>query len=336
MSGAPRIGSFAFAFAFAFAWSGRVSAHGTSKSFAEWNIDGATAKLRVNFASHDAFAAVIGLDADGDMKLSAAELEAGRVAFGARTIAATELSIGPAGKRSACVAGEPTVRGIGEPVEEIQVEATFTCPAIVRELHLVTRYLPELDPPHLGVSTVIAREVTAQHVFAPTTPEFDLVLAPPSFGERLSQSLAAGLEVGVQPHPLILGLGIGVLATTVDGLLAVLFFLIASTIAAVIFEGAAPWALYPALVFGLGASGLVAADKKLPRVVPLVLGTICGFALGSGAGAGLAAGVSAAGPGAILGAIGAVCVPWLRGRKRGLGYGLAAAALLLLANKVLG
>ena len=59
-----------------------ASGHGTSKSYAELRVSGRVVEARVSFAAHDLAAATPGLDADGDGRVTAQELEDATAALG--------------------------------------------------------------------------------------------------------------------------------------------------------------------------------------------------------------------------------------------------------------
>ena len=105
-----------------------ASAHGASKSYADWTVEGDRAALRLSFAAHDLTAAVPGLDADADNRLVAEELSAQRETLGSRVIQHTSVRAGRVSADEDCVPDDPIVRGIGEPAEEVQVTvASVAC-----------------------------------------------------------------------------------------------------------------------------------------------------------------------------------------------------------------
>ena len=184
-------------------------AHGKSKSFAEWIFRTRTAELRINFAGHDVAASVPDLDADGDKALSPAELEAKRELIGKRTIQHTVLSAAAVGAPSPCVAGEAEVRGIGDPViTELEVRATWTCEAGIAKVHVESRQLPELEPPHVTVATFLAGKTTAQHVFSTVAPTYDLEVEIPSLASELGATVLAGVRAWIAPSCLLFLLGL--------------------------------------------------------------------------------------------------------------------------------
>jgi hypothetical protein len=184
-------------------------AHGTSKSYADWVIDGSRAEMRVNFAPHDFAVEIAGLDADGDQKVSKAELSKKEGEVLDKVVAATKISAANVRGEgvSACSAERPRIAAIGEPVEEIQVSASFACDELIGFLVLETRYLATLEPPHVSVATVTAGEITAQHIFTLDTKKFELELEPPTIAAALTEHLSRGLR-STFSAAMLLGLGV--------------------------------------------------------------------------------------------------------------------------------
>jgi hypothetical protein len=184
-------------------------AHGTSKSYADWVIEGSRAELRISFAPHDFAASIPGLDADSDQKVTAAELKSKEREILASVLDSTKLAIG-ATRTSTLASCEPErerLTAIGDPVEELQVAATYTCPAIVGFLELRSRYLPALEPPHVSVATITAGAITAQHIFGGDPSRLALELEPPSVGKVLSEYFVRG-ALNALGAPLILCMGL--------------------------------------------------------------------------------------------------------------------------------
>lgn len=93
--------------------SGSAAAHGTSKSFGEWVISGASAELRLNFDAHDLVAGLAGLDADGDRTLSAEELAAGAERVGRHVVEGTTLAAAGGERRTTSAAEGGDARRAG-------------------------------------------------------------------------------------------------------------------------------------------------------------------------------------------------------------------------------
>lgn len=183
-------------------------AHGASKSYADWMVEGEKAALRLSLAAHDVIAAIPELDANADKTLDTVELDAHRDAFGAKIVEQTRVRAGRATADSDCDGQAPIVRGIGSPVEELQVTVVFTCPTLIGALELGAGYLPELEPAHATLATVTGGEVSAQHVFTKTAPRFGVTFELPPLVEQLFEALLAGLKTNFVPAPLLFCLGL--------------------------------------------------------------------------------------------------------------------------------
>lgn len=186
-----------------------AAAHGVSKSYADWTIDGDRASVRVSFAAHDVLAAVAGLDANADKAVSAAELDAMRDAIAKRIVRHTEIRAGRDSADTSCSAEElPIVRGIGDPVEEIQVTASFACASGIGALSVRSTYLPELEPPHATLATFSSGSNAAQHVFTPDTPPLELTFDVKPLADELFDALMAGLKANLTWAPMLFCLGL--------------------------------------------------------------------------------------------------------------------------------
>ncbi len=183
-------------------------AHGASKSYADWTVEGENAGLRLSLAAHDVIAVIRELDPNADKRLDAAELEPVRAKFGALVVAQTRVRAGRTEADTDCVAQTPIVRGIGDPVEELQVTVVFQCPTAIGALEIGAGYLPELEPPHTTLATVTGGEVSAQHVFTPATPRFGVTFELPPLVDQLLAALLAGLRANFVPGPLLFCLGL--------------------------------------------------------------------------------------------------------------------------------
>ena len=192
-----------------FATPATALGHGKSKSFAEWIFRAESAELRISFAGHDVAAAVPGIDADQDKQISVAELEAMRELVGRRAIEHTAISASESGAPLPCRAGEAVVRALGDPiVTELEVRAVWRCDAGLKKVHVEIRQLPELEPPHITVATFLAGRMTAQHIFSPAAPAFDLEVEVPSLVEELGATAFAGVRALVSPAALLFLLGL--------------------------------------------------------------------------------------------------------------------------------
>lgn len=180
-------------------------ADSTSKSYADWTISGSTAQLRISFAPHDFPASMPNIDKNRDTKLGADELELAKAQIGKKVIDATDLSAGLSSSdpKSPCSGGAPKVIGVGDPLQEVQVQAEFLCPTRIGSISLTTRYLPELVPPHVSVATIAQGDVVAQHVFTRESPQFSLELAPASLAMELRDQLVRGLRATFTPALLV-------------------------------------------------------------------------------------------------------------------------------------
>lgn len=188
-----------------------AEAHGTSKSFAELILRARTAELRINFAGHDVAAAIEGVDADQDRRLTRDELEASREAVGRHVVEhlLVKVAVEDGAPQVVCQPEVTGVKGIGDPVvSEVQVRAQYGCSERVGFLHLEVDQLPALEPPHITVATVLAGPTAAQHVFSPQTPAFELDVELPSLAEELGRSALAGLRLLVAPASLLFLLGL--------------------------------------------------------------------------------------------------------------------------------
>jgi hypothetical protein len=249
-------------------------AHGKSKSFAEWSFGARTAELAINFAGHDIAASVPGIDQDGDRALSIAELETMREVLGARTLEHTELAAAAEGAPVPCAAGPAEVKGLGDPViTEIQVRAVWSCEAGIGRVHVESRQLPELEPPHVTVATFLAGKTTAQHVFTNVAPAFELEVEQPSLARQLGATAIAGAIAMIAPSCSLFLLGLLLFETPRRTMV-----LFASWVAAFHIAGfllpLAPRSWY-ALTFALavawaGFELMVRADPKLPVRKPVV------------------------------------------------------------------
>lgn len=159
-------------------------AHGTSKSYADWRIEGRRVVGRIVFAAHDVVGARPGLDADQDGALSAAELAEHAAGLSSTLAAGASVTSG----EGPCPRTDASLRGVGDPVEEIQLGVAFECPALVVSARVRARLLPELEPPHVSVATFEGRGLLATHVFTAVDPQVDLQLEPPPLLERLAAS----------------------------------------------------------------------------------------------------------------------------------------------------
>lgn len=221
-------------------WPASAWAHGTSKSFGAWVVRGDRAELSLSFAAHDVTAAVPGLDANSDQRLSGEELRTATATLTARIEAGTRLD--------GCRLERATeVSGRGEPVDELHFRLSFRCAGPLTHFRLRVDYLPELEPPHVSVVVVKAGAQELNHIFGPAAPVFEATLTPPNWAEELQVGLQYGVQAGLRPAGLLLGLGLGLL-------------------------GGGVWALAGLLCGGLlaGASGLVVPIWLFPLLVAAV------------------------------------------------------------------
>lgn len=198
-----------------------AEAHGISKSFAELILRTRTARLGVNFAGHDLAVAVPGLDADRDRRLTRDELEANVASIGRHVTENTLLKVATedGAPQVICEADNPEVKGIGDPVvSEVRVRVRYECGRRIGFLHLEMSQLPNLEPPHITVTTILAGPTTAQHVFSPQTPVFELDVELPSLTEELGRSALAGIRLLVAPASLLFILGLLLFERPRDGL----------------------------------------------------------------------------------------------------------------------
>lgn len=287
-----------------------AQAHGTSKSYADWVIDGSRAELRVSFAPHDFAAAISGLDADSDQKISAAELKPKEADVLANVLASTKLAIG-ATKTSTLAACSPErerITAIGDPVEEVQVTATFGCPSLIGYLELRSRYLPALEPPHVSVATITAGAITAQHIFGGEPSKLALELEPPSIGKILGEFFARGARAAFGA-PLVLCFGVLCFLAGLRGA-GVLIAAYAAGAAVGVFAGAPalPW-LAPIAVAAAGIEAVFANSSTLRRAsIAAILGIAIalGGAPGAVAPAKIAFLLGAIPPALVVGALAAV------------------------------
>ncbi len=260
-------------------------AHGKSKSFAEWTFRSHTAELRINFAGHDVAVAIPEMDVNGDGLLSPVELNAKRDVLGRETIAQTVLAASEEGPPLPCRGHDPEVRGIGAPVvSELEVRAVWTCSSRIARVHVESRQLPELEPPHVTVATFLAGKTTAQHVFNVVSPEFDLDVELPSLAQELGASALAGVRSSLAPAALLFLLGLLVFERPKQVFLLFGAYLLAFHAAGLLHPLSPPPAWYP-LVFALAVAwiGLELIARRagpMPRRKP-ILGALLAAGFGA-------------------------------------------------------
>lgn len=259
-----------------------ASGHGTSKSYAELRVSGRVVEARVSFAAHDLAAATPGLDADGDGRVTAQELEDATAALGPHLSAQLAVVAGVERPERPCAPEPAEVRGLGSPVEEVQAELRYRCPTRVGALTLIGRFLPELEPPHLSVATVVGPGVEATHVFSVDAPELTLRFEVPSLGAELGAAARRVVQGLLTPAAVLLVLALA-FAGGEGGATAVLLFGLGCAAAAGLpaFAGLA-WAR--AVAIGLGAGLCV---RPAPAVLRAGWGLAAGVLVGWGAAAGL-------------------------------------------------
>lgn len=240
----------------ALAVSAQAQAHGTSKSFGVWRFEGDAAHLVVNFAAHDVLADTPALDADGDHQLSAAELEAGGPRFGEAVAQGTRLS----GDASCGLREAPRVRGVGSPIEELQVELAYRCGAPLTRAVVEVHYLPALEPPHVAVMVFKAGAQEFNHVHGPNAPSYEVKLPPPDREGQWRSAARAAWGVAGRPVWMLLGLSLGLLG----GLRWAALFLALGLGFGALFGGVGPaWAA------PLGLAALVTTWERADRRVRL-------------------------------------------------------------------
>jgi hypothetical protein len=176
------------------AWLNHARADGISKSYSDWTIDGNKAELRVSFSPHDFATWLPQMDTNHDLKIDTVELEPRKGDVGRMVVDNTALSTGGArdDPKETCIAGAPRVIAVGEPPQEVQVQVRYACPKRIVALAITANYLPGIEPPHVGVATVSARTITAQHVFTRTAPIFTLELQPVPLHQELFEQALRG------------------------------------------------------------------------------------------------------------------------------------------------
>lgn len=184
--------------------SASAQAHGTSKSYADWRIEGAQASVQVNFAAHDVAGAIPGLDANGDRKITPKELGASAKKIKEATLGQVRLQAGetPA-QRAACAPETVRLEGLTDAagtVTEVQLSGRFACASRIGAFRLRGQYLPALEPAHLSVATFSGPSLTAQHVFSKAEPEFSMTLEL----VPLSTELRAGALEGARASWLLM------------------------------------------------------------------------------------------------------------------------------------
>lgn len=248
-----------------------AGAHGTSKSFGAWVVRGDRAELSLSFAAHDVTAAIPGLDANGDQRLSGEELRTATATLTARIEAGTRLD--------GCRVDQATeVSGRGEPIDELHFRLGLRCVGPLTHFRLQVGYLPELEPPHVSVAVVKAGAQELNHIFGPAAPVFEATLTPPTLAEELQVGLQNGLQAGLRPAGLLLGLGLGLLGGGVWALVG----LLGGALLAGASGFAAPAWLFPLLVAAAGASW--ARRDPWARWVGRVVLLAAGLSLGAGPG----------------------------------------------------
>lgn len=218
----------------------KAQAHGSSKSFAEWQIQGRRVQARVAFAAHDVTAAHEGLDANADGALSAVELAQGAPELA--TYFASQAVVQAQGLPP-CRAEPPQITGLSDPVEEIQVRLSFVCSQAPQTLTVRTRLLPELEPPHTSVATFSGPGLDATHVFSASDPLVVLHLEVPALSAQLGAAALGVLRALSRPRPVLL-------------------------LAALLFMGLGRRRLGPALLMGGAAMAL--ASVPSPSALPLI------------------------------------------------------------------
>lgn len=310
-------------------------AHGTSKSYADWVIDGSRAEVRVNFSPHDFGVEIQGLDADSDQKVTGPELSKKEKEVLTKVIEATKLEAANSKGQplQPCVAERPRLATAGDPIEEVQISATFVCPELVGYLRLETHYLSTLGPPHVSVATITAGAITAQHIFTVEAPKFELELEPPSVGAALADHLGRGAR-SAAGAALLLGLGVLCFLAGIRGAAAIVGAF-AAAFAIAVFAGG-PHASY-VVAIPVAAAGV---ECMIPKAVLWRRAAIAAFL---GAALGLEGGVAAAvpmkiafvlgaiGPALLVGGVAALLATYrTRVAERAIGAASIAASIALL------
>lgn len=312
-----------------------AEAHGTSKSYADWVIDGSRAEMRINFAPHDFAVEHPGTDADGDQKVTGAELDAKKAEILARVLASMKVeAANEKGAASApCAAERPRIVAAGEPIEEVQISATFVCEELIGHFQLRTRYLASLEPPHVSVATVTAGEVTAQHIFTAEAPEWSLELEPPTVGAALADHLGRGVRSSAGAA-LLLGLGALCFLAGLRGAAPVLGAFAAAFVLAVFVAG-------PRVSFAVAIPvALAGVEAWLPQGVAwrrAIIAALLGGAIGMNASIAAAApmkiafALGALGPALLVAAVGALLARYrTRISERAIGAAAIAGSIALL------
>jgi len=125
-----------------------ANAHIIGVSRGEYTPDGAQVRADIVLRADDAALAVPGLDADGDGRVSAEELERARPAMKAAFF--DELTVAADGERC-----EPTLDGASlDPPDGVRIRATYSCSRAPSHLHVRFGFLDRMPSDHRHLATV--------------------------------------------------------------------------------------------------------------------------------------------------------------------------------------
>ena len=125
-----------------------AAAHVIGVSRGEYTPDGSEVRAELVMRADDAALAVTGLDADGDGRVSAAELDRAHPAIAAALLEALAVTAD----------GAPCTPALDEasldPPDGVRVRATYTCPRPPSHLHLRFGFLDRMPSDHRHLATV--------------------------------------------------------------------------------------------------------------------------------------------------------------------------------------
>ena len=268
-----------------------ASAHVIGISRGEYTPQGAGVGVELTMRADDAALAVTGLDADGDGRVSPAEIDAARAALA--SVFVSGLTVRADG--SPCSGSLEDARP--DAPDGLRIVAAYTCPCAVTHLHLGLGFLERLPAAHRHLATVRlpAGNVDTLAVLARPSIDVDVQAAPSAGFVSLLRGGVEHILTGADHLAFLLALLLG--GTLVSGkrlrVGALLAMLTAFTVghsgslALATLGGFAPGSRFvePAVALSVayvGAENLFARSVRHRWMLTLPFGFVHGFAFAGG------------------------------------------------------
>jgi hypothetical protein len=165
----------------------QAAAHTLGLSRGEYTPDGSRLRTAVTLRADDAALAVPGLDADGDGRVTDAELERGRIALQAAFVDA--LGVESDGAR--CVGTLASAKT--DPPDGVRIAATYECTRAPGRLRLHFGFLDRMPSDHRHLATVHLARGDVDDLLILARPDLEVEASAPS-----SHGFASLLRAGVE------------------------------------------------------------------------------------------------------------------------------------------